>query len=429
MTKKISVFAGWKDNKRIGTLFCDIIRGEEVFSFEYAQDWLKANPSLVLDPTLPAGRGRQYSRDKKLFGCFTDACPDRWGRLLIERGERLAAEQEGRRQRSISESDCLMKVSDYGRQGGFRFSIESALPAESIEDGKASIPPITELRKLEDACREYEKGIGKDQETLKVLIEPGSSLGGARPKANVMDENGDLWIAKFPSIKDEYDIGAWEKTMMDIASEIGISVSATRRMELSGKGSIFLTKRFDRQTVNGKTERIHFASAMTMLGERDGSGSDVGYLDIAEVILEISASPETDLRELFVRAAFDIAVSNHDNHLRNHGFLLRNEGWRLSPAYDINPVAGREDLALTIDTVNKQRSFETLLSTANFYGINDHEAENIVKETASCVSKTWKHRAKNNGIKNEEIRAMSSAFSVAEEYARNHPYIQVHNFA
>ena len=413
--RKIYVFAGWEDNFKIGRLFCDRIRGEEVFSFEYDNEWLKSNSFIYLDPTLPASKGRIYSPDKKLFGAFTDACPDRWGRVLIEREERRAAKKEGRPQRKMMEADFLLKVSDYGRQGGFRFS-----ESERIEDKDGNIsrriPPMTELRKLENASREYEKGVLKDDETLEILLDPGSSLGGARPKANVIDENGSLWIAKFPSVRDSYIVGAWEKTTSDMAREIGIIVPETKLLSLSDNRSIFLSKRFDRNI----DKRIHFASAMTMLGERDGGKNDVGYLDIAEKISEISSDPGFDLEEMFTRAAFDIAVSNQDNHLRNHGFLLKNGGWELSPAYDINPVPGAGELALNIDLNSKVRSFDTLLSTAYFYGLSTKRAKEIVKYVAEYVSENWEFHAKKNGLGKSDIEFMSSAFDYASEFAQTH---------
>ena len=419
MTRKVYVFAGWEKNRRIGTLFCDRIRGEDVFSFEYDRGWLGAHPSLELDPTLPASRGRIFSPDKKIFGAFTDACPDRWGRALLKRNENLRANRDGRQRRSLTDLDYLLGVSDTGRQGGFRFS-----EAKSFEDTdvgtKLPIPPITDLRKLEQASLEYERGMEKDDETLRILMEPGSSLGGARPKANVIDANGEIWIAKFPSRNDIYDAGAWEKTMMDLAGDLGIHVPETKLIHLSDAGSIFLSKRFDRAYSGGKIQRIHFASAMTMLGERDGSGDETGYLDIADKLFEISKKPSSDAEELFRRAAFDIAVTNHDNHLRNHGFLLSGDQWLLSPAYDINPDPIAQTLSLAIDLSDTVCSFETLLSTAEFYGLGSGKASDIVRTTAEIVSVRWESYAKRNGIRQEERKMMAPAFRFAKQYAQEH---------
>lgn len=420
MERKIYVFAGWENDRPIGTLFSDRIRGEEIFSFSYERQWLDRHPSLELDPDLLSANGRIYSRDKSLFGTFTDACPDRWGRVMLKRNELLRARAEGRSARTLTETDFLLGVADIGRQGGYRFSDTEKLK-ESI-DTSPVIPPITDLRKLEQASLEYEKGMEKDDETLRILLQPGSSLGGARPKANVIDTDGTMWIAKFPSKNDEYDVSAWEKTMLDLAEDIGINVPETKLVRLSDKGSVFLSKRFDRSyDGKGTVKRIHFASAMTMLMERDGGGDDVGYLDILEKIASLSSFPEADEEELFFRAAFDIAVSNSDNHLRNYGFLLNdNDKWRLSPAYDINPNPGSNELKLNIDLTDNTRSFSTLRTTSIFYDLSNGEAKDIIDHVTGTVSSRWEETAKKNGISRNELRLIAPAFELAEHHRKEH---------
>ena len=404
----ILVYAGWENDRLIGVLHRDIASGEEVVSFEYDPEWLKIHPNLILDPTLPLTPYRSYSEDKALFGAFQDACPDRWGRKLIDRRESVHALKEKRRPKKYFDSEYMMEVQDFCRSGGFRFKTGEEQDFQG-NDETLPVPPISSIRELEQISLGYENGM--DDRWISQLVAPGSSLGGARPKANVQDTDGSLWIAKFPSRYDDYDIGAWEKVVHDLAGKCGIYVPESRLSRFSELGSTFLVKRFDRDE-DGK--RIHFASAMTMLGLRDGHTDGVGFLDLAEIVEQITKNTKVDLEQLFRRVVFDIAVSNQDDHLRNHGFLLKNGGWMLSPAYDINPVYNADFLSMNIDMDDGYRSFDKVLDTCMFYHLAKQEAEDIVQQIAETVSGSWQRLAANYGIRKEEQKRMSPAFELAK---------------
>ncbi|MGB4399455.1 MAG: HipA domain-containing protein, partial [Daejeonella sp.] len=354
MTKKILVYADWvdlPDTMLIGVLTSDIVRGKEVFAFEYTEEWIKSSQSQYLDPDLQLFSGRQFLRDEKPnFGMFLDSSPDRWGRLLMKRKEAIVARKEGRKAETLFESDFLLGVFDGSRMGGLRFKIEEDGHFLSFEEGLAA-PPWINLRDLEFASLQLEKDdADNDEEDLKwlnMLISPGSSLGGARPKASVRDQDDNLWIAKFPSSNDEVDIGAWEMVVHELATTSGVTVAPAMLQKYTGSHHTFLTKRFDR--VN-QTQRIHFASAMTLLGYRDGADhhEGVSYLDLAGIIQQRGRNINENLKELWRRIVFNIMVKNTDDHLRNHGFLLYQDGWELSPAYDMNAVSAGAGLTLNI---------------------------------------------------------------------------------
>ena len=404
----IHVYAGWENDAPIGTLYCDTLSGKEVISFEFYNSWLNTHPHLNLDPTLPPVPYRSYSSDKMLFGAFQDSCPDRWGRKLIDRREAIYAAQEGRRPHQFFDSEYMLSVQDACRSGGFRFKTDED-GCYLDNDSNAPIPPITSIRELEQISLGYENGM--DERWVHQLVAPGSSLGGARPKANVQDTDGSLWIAKFPSRNDDYDIGAWEKTVHDLAKACGIIVPESKVCRYSDLGSTFLVKRFDRDDAGN---RIHFASAMTMLGLRDGAADGVGYLELAEITSQISKQAENDLEQLFRRVVFDIAVSNQDNHLRNHGFLLSKNQWLLSPAFDMNPVNNAEFLALNIDETDGYRSFEKAMATHPYYHLSHQKALEIVKDISGIVAETWRTLAKKHGIQVSEQKRLSPAFKLSE---------------
>ncbi len=414
--KEIYVYAGWLENELIGVLHCNISNGNETVSFEYSSKWLSEHSSMILDPTIPQVRYRSYSADKQLFGAFEDSCPDRWGRKLIERREALHAIDEKRSPKKFLESDYLLGIQDNYRIGGFRFKTEP--DGDYLSNYDLPVPPITAIRELEQISLGYEKDT--DDRWVEQLVAPGSSLGGARPKANVADTDGSLWIAKFPSKNDTYDVGAWEKTANDLALKCGIVIPDCRLMKLSDLGSTFLTKRFDRIYTDKIEKRIHYASAMTMLGARDGKTDGLGYLDLAEVIERLTKKSDKNLNELFKHMIFDIAISNHDDHLRNHGFLLRGDTWELSPAFDLNPVADEQFLEMNIDTDNGYRSFEKAIETCEFYHINKDMAVEEIRRFSEIISGSWKIIAAKNGIKEREMRYMSSAFSLVEETNRQY---------
>ncbi|MBE6004531.1 MAG: type II toxin-antitoxin system HipA family toxin [Lachnospiraceae bacterium] len=423
--KEIYVYAGWSNDTLIGTLYCGISNGAEIASFEYDREWLVKHQSLILDPTIPQVPYRTYSPDKQLFGAFEDSCPDRWGRKLIDRREALRAVDENRAPKKFFESDYLLGIQDNYRIGGFRF--KSDPDGGFLSDDALPIPPITAIRELEQISLGYEKDT--DHRWVQQLVAPGSSLGGARPKANVADTDGSLWIAKFPSKNDTYDIGAWEKTANDLALKCGIKIPDCKLMKLSDNGSTFLTKRFDRIYHDGSEKRLHYASAMTMLGARDGKTDGLGYLDLAETVEQITGNADKNLHELYRHMLFDIAIANQDDHLRNHGFLLSGDLWELSPAFDLNPIADAQFLSMNIDTDNGYRSFEKALETCEFYHIDKDDAVSQIQRISETIFCSWKDIATKNGIKESEQKYMSGAFSLVEETCKkyNKTIIAVNN--
>ena len=391
----------------------DTIRGIEHYSFEYDQDWLKESKfSFCLDPDISMFSGRQYT-EKNIFGMFADASPDRWGRILMKRREAIKARRERRKPNKMYDSDFLLGVYDQTRVGALRFKVDVNGPFLS-DDTETAAPPWATLRSLEEASRQFEKDDNYlNDKWLKQLLKPGSSLGGARPKATVEDEQGNLWIAKFPSKNDEYDVGAWEKVVHDLAKLCGLNVPESKVEKFSKDGSTFLVKRFDR---DGE-KRIHFASAMTMLGKNDGASSDDGssYIDIVDFIKAYGSSPKDDLIELFKRIIFSMSVSNTDDHLRNHGFILNDKGWKLSPLYDVNPVPYGDVLSLNVDSYDNSISIDLAISSACFYDITKYDAEVYADEILTIVKNNWEQLAKKYGINRDQIEEMRSAFSVCYE--------------
>lgn len=377
--KKIYVYADFEkyNEEFIGTLFVDVLNGKEIFSFEYDENWLN-NGITFLDPDLSLYKGRQFVNDKINFGIFSDSSPDRWGRLLLKREQLI----RNNGQKELLESDFLIGVFDEGRMGGLRFKLDKdGKYLESNEN--QSIPPYTNLRTLEAASINFEKDENLyNEEYLNLLLNPGSSLGGARPKANVIDVDGNLWIAKFPSKNDEYDVGALELKCNRLAIECGINVPEAKLEKFSKNGSTYLSKRFDRN----KHKRIHFISAMAALGKTDGE-TGVSYLDIASFIKSYGINPKADLNELWKRIVFYIAVKNSDDHLRNHGFLYIDGGYRLSPAYDINPNPYGKNLTLAIDEQNSIMDFDLAIDASKYYEIDKDEAARYVKFVKETTSK------------------------------------------
>ncbi len=409
--KMIGVFENWSSEKpkHIGNLYAEVIRGSEHFSFEYDQDFLADyKNSPVLDPDLYYYSGRQYLSEKKNYGIFSDSSPDRWGRLLIKRREEIEAKREGRKPKSLMESDYLLGVYDETRMGALRFSLDGGNTFLSDEKNAAA-PPWVTLRALEEASLEFEKNEDPlNDKWLNQLIKPGSSLGGARPKATVQDVDGSLWIAKFPSKHDENDTGAWEKVTHELARLCGLDVPPSKLEMFSTSGSTFLVKRFDR---NG-SRRIHFSSAMTMLGKTDGtpSADGAGYLQIADFIRSNGNNVKRDLVELWRRIVFNMAVSNTDDHLRNHGFLLTDKGWHLSPLYDVNPNPSGETLSLGVSEESSLIDIDLAVETSSFYGISFTEAKKAASEICTTVEQNWERLAKHYGISHGNIELMSPAF-------------------
>jgi serine/threonine-protein kinase HipA len=415
--RQIFVYADWnglESIKLLGVLNTQRIRGKEIFYFEYDNNWLKSDYALYIDPDLGLFQGKQYlPEEKQNFGIFMDSSPDRWGRLLMRRKEALLAKREGRSEHALLESDYLLGVFDGHRLGGLRFKLDSNGDFLNNQKEMAS-PPWTSLRELEHASLQLERAdaINDPQysQWLSLLVDPGSSLGGARPKAGVLDDKGGLWIAKFPSANDEKDSAAWEMVLHTLAQKCGILVPEAKLMRFSGNHHTFLSKRFDR-TIDAK--RIHFASAMTLLGYNDGADytEGVSYLELAGFISQRSPSSKEDLEQLWRRIVFNILVSNTDDHLRNHGFLLTPNGWRLSPAFDVNPNEHGAGLKLNITETSNELDTQLALDVAKYFKLNAEIARNILKEITSVI-KTWRAVAKSTRINNSEIELTKNAFRV-----------------
>ena len=416
----IRVYADWEflgEAQFLGFMTSQRVRGKEVFSFEYAETWLNnQNPILYLDPHLGFYRGKQYlPEEKNNFGIFLDSSPDRWGRLLMRRREAWQAKEEGRDERPLFESDFLLGVFDGHRMGGLRFKLNQDGPFLN-DQKKMATPPWTSLRELEQASLQLERQDAMNDPEyyrwLSLLIGPGSSLGGARPKASVVDDQGHLWIAKFPSSSDDKNVGAWEMVLHQLAIACGIQVSEARLQKFSSKHATFLSKRFDR-TKNQR--RIHFASALTLLGLQDGADylEGVGYLDLVAFVMKKSPQAKEDLEQLWRRMVFNMMVSNTDDHLRNHGFILTNNGWRLSPAYDMNPNEMGHGLTLNISESSNDLDLSIALETAHWYQLKRDRAERILKEMQLEIS-LWRTVAKKHGISHSEIEQTKRAFRLVE---------------
>ena len=411
--RNISVYAdgtGVAVPKLLGHLYAEIVRGKELFSFVYDNAWLSSKQVQYLDPDLHLYRGRQYPQpDKPSFGLFLDSSPDRWGRLLMRRREAIQARKGSHAGHPLSESDYLLGVHDVARMGALRLKTDEAGPFLAV-DSKLATPPWTSLRELEQAARGFEAEDDNimEERWLNLLLAPGSSLGGARPKASVMDPAGSLWIAKFPAKQDEEDSGAWEMVVHDLAVCFGLHAPKARLERFSQYGSTFLVKRFDRTM---KKERIHFASAMALLGKSDGMSAQDGasYLELVEFIIRAGSAPQSDLEELWKRIVFNIAVSNTDDHLRNHGFLLDNSGWQLSPVYDVNPCPYGTGLSLNISEDDNSLDFDLALAQASFFQIEHHRANNLIEQILATVS-GWKQIASTYGIARSSIKRMERAF-------------------
>ena len=413
--KTIYIYECWSSDQPLlmGCLFVDILRGKESCSFEYDEKWLKTHlGQFFLDPDLQLYRGRQYApMDKALFGIFADSCPDRWGRMLMRRREAILAAKAGRKPRQLTETDYLLGVYDEGRMGALRFSLQVGGPFLSCDSDMAT-PPWVALRKLEAASLAFEQ----DEDTLnerwlRQLLAPGSSLGGARPKATVRASDGTLWIAKFPSKQDEQNTGAWEQVAHELARICGLNVPESKLTSFSDAGSTYLVKRFDREGM----KRIHFSSAMSLLGQTDGA-SDSSYLDLVDFITQAGASPRKDLAELWKRIVFSMAISNTDDHLRNHGFLLTEKGWRLSPMYDVNPVPYGETLSLNVSLDDSRIDLGLAFEVASFFGLTQKEAENSAHIILTTIRSQWRSIASACGLNGEAQNEMAQAFALSDEW-------------
>jgi serine/threonine-protein kinase HipA len=388
----------------IGELGYESLRGSDSYSFKFDDGWLRQYGSLFLSADINNYPGQQYTQPgRDIFGCFSDALPDRWGRLLLNRREQIAAAEEHRPVRKLSSFDYLIGIDDFSRMGGFRF--KETTDGDFINCEKSlRIPPLADIRTLVAASMEIEKSEEQNQlpekKWLLQLVHPGTSLGGARPKAGVTDNNGQLYIAKFPSRIDDYDVGLWEHHSHLLAKEAGIITAETSVIETGGKHHALLSKRFDR-TANG--QRIHFASALTLLGLTDGCDAKTsnGYLDIVDFILQNCCNVDDNLHQLYRRVAFNIAIGNSDDHFRNHGFLLTPRGWTFSPAYDMNPTLN-EYQSLLINANTNRADLKILLDSSGEYMIGREDAQRIIDEVKEGVSR-WKLIATRLGIAKREM--------------------------
>ena len=423
MTREIHVFGDWQElggPQLLGLLRAEFTHGKETLLFEYAQEWLDSGNAMSLDPQLELFQGPQYLNDKEQpnFGTFLDSSPDRWGQLLIKRREAHAARHEKRKSRTLVGSDFLLGVHDEQRMGGLRFKTESNGKFLSDEQG-LNAPLWARLRELENAAWKFQSNRGFDDdeasEWLRLLMAPGSSIGGARPKAGVCDEHQNLWIAKFPGRNDEFDVGLWEFVTHRLAIEAGLDVADATAERFGRPHHTFMVKRFDRLIEDGNRVRRHFASAMTMLGYSDGTSFKDGasYLEIVEFLIRHGAQTQTDMHELWRRIVFSICVSNCDDHLRNHGFLLQPDGWKLSPAYDINPDPTGTGLSLNISDEDNSLDLDLALEVAEYFRLGNDEAKSIVEKVVGVVA-GWRGVAADMKISRREQEAMAPAFRAVE---------------
>lgn len=417
--RSIFVYAHWqgiKDPLLLGVLYAENLRGKEVFSFEYDKNWLKYGPSQLLDPNLQLYSGLHYlNEDQKNFGLFLDSSPDRWGRVLMRRREAATARKDQRTNQNLFETDFLLGVFDGHRMGGLRFKSEEGGPF--LDDNRVmASPPWTSIGELEQiSLRLEDEDIREDPEYLNwlnMLLAPGASLGGARPKASIVDRDGSLWMAKFPSRNDRGDVGAWEIVTYELAIAAGINMAESKAQKFSSDDHTFLTRRFDR---SDKGERIHFASALTMLGYNDGQDHTDGasYLELAEFIMNHGARVDQDLEELWRRIVFSICVSNTDDHLRNHGFILTNSGWVLSPAFDINPIEQGMGLKLNISENDNSLDLDLAMEVSEYFRIEKEKA-NVIKTEVKSAVRNWREIASKYRISKSDQEAKALAFRQAE---------------
>ena len=411
--KKLYVYADfdWLDTPQlIGELSYDSVRSSETYGFSYDKEWLSKYGDVLLSEDLQNYPGIQYTRpEKDIFACFSDALPDRWGRTLLNRREQITASEQKRPVRRLTSFDYLMGIDDASRMGGFRFA---ETPGGKFINCEASlrVPPLASVRELMHAAHEIEaseeKHLLPSKKWRAQLLHPGTSLGGARPKASVIDEDGNLTVAKSPSRKDDYNVGQWEHFCHVMGRKAGLNVAETST--IPGEDyHILLSKRFDR---NDSGKRIHFASALTLLGLTDGDNASTGYgyPDIVDFIIQHGSNVEQNLEELYRRVAFYIIVGNSDDHFRNHGFLLTRKGWDLSPAYDINPTLS-DNQSLLINSSTSESSLDILLESAGEYMLSIEKAKDIIAEVKSAM-KSWRSEARKLGLPQRDIDMFAPRF-------------------
>lgn len=417
MTARLEIVAVYADLSHfeepilMGSLRCQTTRTGDIFSFEYDRRWLQRPEAFTLDPDLALVTGPQYPvPGRPNFGIFLDSSPDRWGRILMQRRENLRARRDGRKARSLREWDFLLGVHDETRLGALRFQDQSTGRFVDSDDEFAA-PPIASLGELQAASLQFEEHADEEEHPdyerwLTQLFAPGTSLGGARPKASVRDEEGLLCLAKFPSRQDRRDVGAWELVAHRLASKSGIQVPEARALRVPGSAyTTFLARRFDR-TPQGR--RRAFVSAMTLTQRNDGEAG-ASYLELVDLLQSQGADTHGDCVELFRRVVFGILVHNTDDHLRNHGFLIGEQGISLSPAYDINPSIERNELSLAINEVDTTCDVSIALEAHADYGLSKIEADGILKRVTGAVA-SWRSEATELQIPKAEQDLMAPAF-------------------
>jgi serine/threonine-protein kinase HipA len=415
MKTENNVLEVWLDDDsgpacQVGALAHD--RGQ--IRFRYEREWLKDPRAFALDPDLSLDEHPFFPKPELgNFGIFLDSSPDRWGQTLMKRREALQAKDESRAPRTLYAWDFLIGVQDLTRQGALRFRLagtETFLGSESL-----AAPPVTTLRELEAVAYQLSSRRIDDIDALRrwltVLVAPGASLGGARPKANFMETDGSLWISKFPARDDDRDVGAWEYVVHQLAVRAGVSVPPAKLLRLNNDFHTFCVQRFDR--INGR--RRFYASAMTLLRKTQSEGTS--YLELAQFIRSQGDAEhiEADLAQLFRRVAFNVAIGNRDDHLRNHGFVLTKAGWRLAPAFDINPNIDKAEHVLNIDDADNRPSLETVLTTAAFYGLNGDQAQETMGEVMTAVD-SWRDAARQIRLAGADIDLTTGAFSAHAEF-------------
>jgi serine/threonine-protein kinase HipA len=398
------------EDVRAGDLWSHRRRGVESATFSYSPAYLARPGAYALDPGLPLIAGQQQTRaEQSMFGAFSDCAPDRWGRTLVDRAERRAATSAGHTERTLGEVDYLLGARDDMRQGALRFRDPGDGPF--LAPPASGVPALIELPELLAAAErdERDEAVAAD---LTLLLNGGSSLGGARPKAHVIDGDGRPAIAKFPSpAADAWDVMRWEAVALELAADAGIEVPASQLLEVSGR-AVLAVERFDRTQAGG---RLGYMSAMSMLEAADGVRGS--YLEIADAIERESPDPGEDLVELWRRIAFSILISNTDDHLRNHGFLRQtSSGWSLAPAFDLNPnpAVGPKELSTAIDFDRREAELETLLEVASEFRLDPTTARHIIGEVAHSTSR-WREVAGRHGLGAGAQTQMAPAFEAQLE--------------
>lgn len=399
---------------QVGRLYAADARVDLAPSFEYTPQWLASDQRFLLDPRLALYAGEQHAAHARGFGVFLDSAPDRWGRLLMERREASQARRQGRPTRRLTELDFMLGVHDFTRAGALRF--RGGPDAPFLDDHELPAPPVTDLRELAAIAHKLDapgvEALPEYEDWLAMLIAPGTSMGGARPKATFTQSDGSLWLAKFPAHDDRHDWGAWEHLTHQLARKAGIAVPESLCLALGSRHHTFCVKRFDRGVGADQEARRMYTSAMTLLEREDGEGA-ASYLDLVDLLeTQGGTGLAEDLQQLFRRAVFNLLVGNRDDHLRNHGFVRLPTGWRLSPAFDMNPNRDKRQHALTWDGKTAEPDLEALRKTAPFYRIARAQDAQALIDDVKKVVWTWRAKAKALRLASVEVQVMETVFAV-----------------